>query len=247
MDNDMTRRVIAEFFGTLWLVLGGCGAAVLAAGIPNLGIGFLGVAFAFGLTVLTMAYAVGHISGGHFNPAVTLGLWSAGRCAHKHVLPYSVAQVIAAIIAAGILWLIASGKPEWVSGGFAANGYGDLSPGKYGLGSCFITEIVMTFFFLFVIIGTTSKGAASGFAGIPIGLALTLIHLVSIPVTNTSVNPARSTGPALFAGGEYIGQLWLFWVAPIIGAVIAGLLARWMYEPEAIVETIVVEERRVTP
>jgi aquaporin Z len=246
MENDMSRRVIAEFFGTLWLVLGGCGAAVLAAGVPNLGIGFLGVAFAFGLTVLTMAYAVGHISGGHFNPAVTLGLWSAGRCASKHVIPYIIAQVIGAIVAALILWLIASGKPGWVAGGFAANGYGDLSPGKYSLGACFIDEIVMTFFFLFVIIGTTSKGAAAGFAGIPIGLALTLIHLVSIPVTNTSVNPARSTGPALFAGGEYIGQLWLFWVAPIIGAVIAGLLARWMYEQEAIVETIVVEERRVT-
>ncbi len=153
----------------------------------------------------------------------------------------------AAIIAAAVLWLIASGKPGWVAGGFAANGYGDLSPGKYGLGSCFVDEVVMTFFFLFVIIGTTSKGAAAGFAGIPIGLALTLIHLVSIPVTNTSVNPARSTGPALFAGGEYILQLWLFWLAPIIGAVIAGLLTRWMYEEEAIVGTVVVEERRVTP
>jgi aquaporin Z len=247
MDSDMSRRVVAEFFGTFWLVLGGCGAAVLAAGFPNLGIGFLGVAFAFGLTVLTMAYAVGHISGGHFNPAVTLGLWSAGRCATKHVIPYIVAQVIGAIIAAIVLWLIASGKPGWIPGGFAANGYGDLSPGKYGLGSCFVAEVVMTFFFLFIIIGTTSKGAATGFAGIPIGLALTLIHLVSIPVTNTSVNPARSTGPALFAGGEYIGQLWLFWVAPIIGAVIAGLLTRWMYEFEAIVDTVVVEERRVTP
>jgi aquaporin Z len=246
MENDMTRRVVAEFFGTLWLVLGGCGAAVLAAGFPNLGIGFLGVAFAFGLTVLTMAYAVGHISGGHFNPAVTVGLWAAGRCANKHVIPYIIAQVIGAIVAALILWVIASGKPGWVAGGFAANGYGDLSPGKYGLGSCFVSEIVMSFFFLFVIIGTTSKGAAVGFAGIPIGLALTLIHLVSIPVTNTSVNPARSTGPALIAGGEYIGQLWLFWVAPIIGTVIAGLLGRWMYEQEAIVETVVVEERRVT-
>jgi len=247
MEIDMSRRVIAEFFGTLWLVLGGCGAAVLAAGFPNLGIGFLGVAFAFGLTVLTMAYAVGHISGGHFNPAVTVGLWSAGRCPSRYVIPYIVAQVIGAIIAAVILWLIASGKTGWVMGSFAANGYGDLSPGKYSLGSCFITEIVMTFFFLFVIIGTTSKGAAAGFAGIPIGLALTLIHLISIPVTNTSVNPARSTGPALLAGGEHIGQLWLFWIAPIIGAVIAGLLARWMYEQEAIVETIVMEERRVTP
>jgi aquaporin Z len=246
MDNGMSRRVVAEFFGTFWLVLGGCGAAVLAAGFPNLGIGFLGVAFAFGLTVLTMAYAVGHISGGHFNPAVTLGLWSAGRCATKHVIPYIIAQVIGAIVAAAVLWLIASGKPGFAAGAFAANGYGDLSPGKYGLGSCFLTEVVMTFFFLFVIIGATSKGAAAGFAGIPIGLALTLIHLISIPVTNTSVNPARSTGPALFAGGEHIAQLWLFWVAPIIGAVIAGLLARWLYEAEAIVETVVVEERRVT-
>jgi aquaporin Z len=247
MENDMSRRVVAEFFGTFWLVFGGCGAAVLAAGFPNLGIGFLGVAFAFGLTVLTMAYAVGHISGGHFNSAVTIGLWSAGRCPSRYVIPYIIAQVIAAIIAAAILWIIASSQPGWVPGRFAANGYGDLSPGKYGLGGCFLMEVVMTFFFLFVIIGTTSKGAAAGFAGIPIGLALTLIHLVSIPVTNTSVNPARSTGPALFAGGEYIGQLWLFWVAPIIGAVIAGLLARWMYEQEAIVGTVVVEERRVTP
>ncbi len=247
MENDMSRRVAAEFFGTLWLVLGGCGAAVLAAGFPNLGIGFLGVAFAFGLTVLTMAYAVGHISGGHFNPAVTVGLWSAGRCPSRYVIPYIVAQVIGAIIAALILWLIASGKTGWVMGGFAANGYGDLSPGKYSLGSGFITEIVMTFFFLFIIIGSTSRGAAVGFAGIPIGLALTLIHLVSIPVTNTSVNPARSTGPALFAGGEYIGQLWLFWIAPIIGAVIAGLLTRWLHDPVELVATRVVEERRVTP
>jgi aquaporin Z len=247
MENDMSRRVAAEFFGTFWLVFGGCGAAVLAAGFPNLGIGFLGVAFAFGLTVLTMAYAVGHISGGHFNSAVTIGLWSAGRCPARYVIPYIIAQVIAAIIAAAILWVIASSQPGWVPGRFAANGYGDLSPGKYGLGACFLSEVVMTFFFLFVIIGTTSKGAAAGFAGIPIGLALTLIHLVSIPVTNTSVNPARSTGPALFAGGEYIAQLWLFWLAPIIGAVIAGLLAHWMYEREAIVDTLVVEERRVTP
>ncbi len=247
MDSDMSRRVIAEFFGTFWLVFGGCGAAVLAAGFPNFGIGFLGVAFAFGLTVLTMAYAVGHISGGHFNPAVTIGLWSAGRCANKHVIPYVVVQVIAAIAAAAVLWVIASGQPGWIPGRFAANGYGDLSPGKYGLGACFVCEVVMTFFFLFVIIGATSKGAASGFAGIPIGLALTLIHLVSIPVTNTSVNPARSTGPALFAGGPYIGQLWFFWLAPILGAVIAGLLTRWMYRPEAILDTVVVEERRVAP
>jgi len=247
MESDISRRVAAEFFGTFWLVFGGCGAAVLAAGFPGFGIGFLGVAFAFGLTVLTMAYAVGHISGGHFNSAVTIGLWSAGRCPSRYVIPYIIAQVIAAIIAAAILWVIASSQPGWVPGRFAANGFGDLSPGKYGLGGCFLMEVVMTFFFLFIIIGSTSKGAAAGFAGIPIGLALTLIHLVSIPVTNTSVNPARSTGPALFAGGEYIGQLWLFWLAPIVGAVIAGLLARWMYEREAIVETVVVEERRVTP
>ena len=229
METDMTRRVTAEFFGTFWLTFAGCGSAVIAAGFPNVGIGLLGVSLAFGLTVLTMAYAVGHISGGHFNPAVTLGLFTAGRCATKHVVPYIIAQVIGAIAAAAVLWLIASGKPGWVPAGFAANGYGDLSPGKYSLVSCFICEVVMTFFFLYIIIGTTSKGAASGFAGIPIGLALTLIHLVSIPVTNTSVNPARSIGPALFAGGDYIGQLWLFIVAPIVGAVIAGFLGRWMH------------------
>ena len=246
MQGDMLRRVVAELFGTFWLVLGGCGAAVLAAGFPSLGIGFLGVAFAFGLTVLTMAYAVGHVSGGHFNPAVTVGLWAAGRCPGGQVIPYIIAQVVGAVLAAAVLWVIASGKPDWVPGGFASNGYGELSPGKYGLAACFVTEVVMTFFFLFIIIGTTSRGAAAGFAGIPIGLALTLIHLISIPVTNTSVNPARSTGPALFAGGAYIGQLWLFWVAPIIGAVIAGLLTRWMYESEAIIETTVVEEHRVS-
>lgn len=246
MDSDMSRRVGAEFFGTFWLTFGGCGAAIFSAGFPNLGIGFLGVAFAFGLTVLTMAYAVGHISGGHFNPAVTLGLWAAGRCENRHVIPYIIAQVIAAIVAAAALWIIASGKPEWVAGGFASNGYGDLSPGKYGLLSCFLTEVLATFFFLFIIIGTTSKGAAAGFAGIPIGLALTLIHLVTIPVTNTSVNPARSTGPALFAGGAYIGQLWLFWVAPIAGAIIAGLVTRWMYEQEMIIDTTVIERRRVS-
>ncbi|MBV8889647.1 MAG: aquaporin Z [Alphaproteobacteria bacterium] len=246
MQSDMARRVVAEFFGTFWLTFGGCGSAVLAAGFPGLGIGFVGVAFAFGLTVLSMAYAVGHVSGGHFNPAVTLGLWASGRCANKHVIPYLLAQVIGAVLAAAVLWVIASGKPDWVPGGFAANGYGDLSPGKYGLGACFVTEILATFFFLFIIIGTTSKGAATGFAGIPIGLALTLIHLVTIPVTNTSVNPARSTGPALFAGGPYIGQLWLFWLAPIAGAMIAGVLTRWMYQDEAILDTIVVEERRVS-
>ncbi len=245
MQPDMSRRAAAEFFGTFWLVFGGCGAAVLAAAFPNLGIGFLGVAFAFGLTVLTMAYAVGHISGGHFNPAVTFGLWAAGRCPSKDVIPYIIAQVIGGIIAAAALWAIASGKPDWIPGGFASNGYGALSPGKYGLGACVLTEFLATFFFLFIIIGTTSKGAAAGFAGIPIGLALTLIHLITIPVTNTSVNPARSTGPALFAGGEYVGQLWLFWVVPIVGAIVAGLLARWMYEQEAIIDTTVIEERRL--
>jgi aquaporin Z len=242
---DMSRRVGAEFFGTFWLVFGGCGAAVLAAAFPALGIGFLGVAFAFGLTVLTMAYAVGHISGGHFNPAVTVGLWAGGRCANKHVIPYIIAQVIGAICAAAVLWVIASGKPDWVPGGFASNGYGDLSPGKYSLTSGVVIEFVMTFFFLFIIIGTTSKGAAVGFAGIPIGLALTLIHLVTIPVTNTSVNPARSTGPALFAGGAYIDQLWMFWIVPLVGAAVAGLLSRWMYDPEPLIDTIVVEERGV--
>ena len=244
MRNDMVRRLIAEYLGTFWLVFGGCGAAVLDAAFPNLGIGFLGVAFAFGLTVLTMAYAVGHISGGHFNPAVTLGLWSAGRCANKHVVPYIVVQVVGAICASGVLWVIASGQPGWDPGGFASNGYGELSPGHFGLAAAFLTELVLTFFFLMIIIGTTSKGAATGFAGIPIGLALTLIHLVSIPVTNTSVNPARSTGPALFAGGEYVGQLWLFWLAPIAGAMLAGVAARVLFEHSSMAETIITDEVR---
>jgi aquaporin Z len=243
MDHDTTRRSAAEFFGTFWLTFGGCGAAVLSAAFPQYGIGFAGVALAFGLTVLSMAYAVGHISGGHFNPAVTLGLWSAGRCADRHVVPYVVAQVAGAIVAAAILYLIASGKPGWVAGGFASNGYGELSPGKYGLLSCFLIELITTFFFLFIIIGTTSKGAATGFAGIPIGFALVLIHLITIPVTNTSVNPARSTGPALFAGGGAILQLWLFWLAPIMGAMGAGFLAKWFYEPAGIIDTVVIEER----
>jgi len=244
MQNDMTHRLTAEFFGTFWLVFGGCGSAVFAAAFPQLGIGFLGVAFAFGLTVLSMAYAVGHISGGHFNPAVTLGLWTAGRCANKHVLPYIVVQVLGAVLAAATLWVIASGKPDWVPGGFASNGYGALSPGKYSLAACLLAEAVLTFFFLLIIVGTTSKGAATGFAGIPIGLALTLIHLISIPITNTSVNPARSTGQALFAGGEYVGQLWLFWLAPMLGAAISGWVSRILYEDSKIVTTTVVEERR---
>jgi aquaporin Z len=245
MDSDNGRRMVAEFFGTFWLTFGGCGSAVLSAAFPELGIGFVGVSLAFGLTVLTMAYAVGHISGGHFNPAVTLGLWSAGRCANGHVLPYILAQVAGAVLAAGALYVIASGKAGWVPAGFASNGYGDLSPGKYGLAACLLTELLLTFFFLLIIIGTTSKGAATGFAGIPIGFALVLIHLISIPVTNTSVNPARSTGPALFGGGAYLAQLWLFWVAPIAGAMVAGVVGRWLYEPSGIDDTIVVEERRV--
>src|ERR1700684_3869694 len=222
----VTRRVGAEFFGTFWLTFAGCGSAVIAAGFPTLGIGFLGVSLAFGLTVLTMAYAVGHISGGHFNCAVTIGLWTAGRFKAKDVIPYIIAQVVGAIVVAAVLYLIASGKRDWVPGGFASNGYGDLSPGKTNLTSCFLIEALGTFFFLYVIIGTTSKGAAVGFAGIPIGLCLTLIHLMLIPVTNTSVNPARSTGPALFAGAAYVSQLWLFWLAPIICGVISGLVGR---------------------
>jgi aquaporin Z len=227
---DMPRRLGAEFFGTFWLTFAGCGSAVLAAGFPSLGIGFLGVGLAFGLTVLTMAYAVGHISGGHFNSAVTIGLWAGGRFKASDVLPYIIVQVAGAVAAAAVLYAIASGKSGWVPDGFASNGYGDLSPGKYNLISCFFAETIATFFFLYVIIGTTSKGAAVGFAGIPIGLCLTLIHLFLIPITNASVNPARSTGPALFAGSAYIGQLWLFWVAPILGAALAGVVARWQHD-----------------
>ena len=231
----MSRRLGAEFFGTFWLTFAGCGSAVLAADFPSLGIGFLGVSLAFGLTVLTMAYAVGHVSGGHFNCAVTIGLWAGGRFKATDVLPYILAQVAGAIAAAALLYVVASGKPGWVIGGFASNGYGDLSPGKYSLVSCFLSEVVATFFFLYVIIGTTSKGAAVGFAGIPIGLCLTLIHLFLIPVTNASVNPARSTGPALFAGAPYIAQLWLFWLAPILGAAVAGVISRWQHdEPDAL-------------
>ena len=229
---DMTRRVSAEFFGTFWLTFAGCGSAVLAAAFPQLGIGFVGVSLAFGLTVLTMAYAVGHISGGHFNPAVTIGLWAAGRFKTGDIIPYWLAQVVGAIAAAAVLYVIASGKPDFVLGGFASNGYGALSPGKYSLMACLLMEVLMTFFFLTIILGCTSKRAAVGFAGIPIGLGLTLIHLVSIPVTNTSVNPARSTAPALFAGGDYVGQLWLFWLAPLVGALIAGVVARWLHEED---------------
>lgn len=241
MRNDMQRRLLAEFFGTFWLVFGGCGSAVISAAFPQLGIGFLGVALAFGFTVLTMAYAVGHISGGHFNPAVTLGLWSAGRCANKHVVPYIIVQVLGGILASAALWTIASGKPDWIPNGFAANGYGALSPGHYSLGACFLTEFLLTFFFLTIIIGTTSKGAAIGFAGLPIGFALTLIHLISIPITNTSVNPARSTAPALFAGGAYVSQLWLFWLAPIAGALLAGFIGRLLYDSSSAVETITID------
>jgi len=221
---------MAELIGTFWLVLGGCGSAVLAAGFPELGIGFAGVALAFGLTVLTMAYAVGHISGGHFNPAVTVGLAVGGRFPMREILPYVVVQVIGAILAAAVLYCIASGKPgfDLVASGFAANGYGDHSPGKYALGAALTCEIVLTFGFLFVILGATDKRAPAGFAPIPIGLALTLIHLISIPVTNTSVNPARSTGPALFVGGWAVEQLWLFWVAPIVGAILAALVYRFV-------------------
>lgn len=218
------KKLLAEFIGTLWLVLGGCGSAVLAAGFPELGIGFVGVAFAFGLTVLTMAYAIGHISGCHLNPAVTMGMWVGGRIDSKVVPGYIVSQVLGGIVGAGILYLIASGKPGFELGSFAANGFGEASPGGYSMLAALICEIVMTFFFLFVILGTTHKNAPSGFAGLAIGLALTLIHLISIPVTNTSVNPARSTSQAIFAGGIHLEQLWLFWIAPIIGAILAGIV-----------------------
>lgn len=227
----MFSKIAAEFVGTFWLVLGGCGSAVLAAGFPGLGIGFTGVSLAFGLTVLTGAYALGPISGGHFNPAVSVGLWAGGRFPGRQLLPYIVAQVAGGIAAAGVLYLIASGKAGFdLAGGFASNGYGEHSPGKYSLTSALVCEIVMTFMFLIVILGTTHKRAPVGFAGLAIGLALTLIHLISIPVTNTSVNPARSTAPALFVGGWAIDQLWVFWVAPIIGALIAGFVHRALLE-----------------
>ncbi len=224
----MLRRMAAEFLGTFLLVFGGCGSAILSAAFPHLGIGFVGVALAFGLTVLTMIYAVGYISGGHFNPAVTIGLWAGGRFKAKDIPPYIVTQVIAAIAAAGLLYLIATGQPGFEVGGFASNGYGQLSPGHYDLLACLAIEIVCTFFFVTVILGATASRAPAGFAGIAIGLTLTLMLLISIPVDNASVNPARSTGPALFAGGAYISQLWLFWVAPIVGAIAAGLVYRWL-------------------
>ncbi|MGI8895288.1 MAG: aquaporin Z [Casimicrobiaceae bacterium] len=221
------NRVAAEFFGTMWLVLGGCGSAVLAAAFPALGIGFVGVSLAFGLTVLTMAYALGHVSGCHLNPAVSLGLVFGGRFKAKDLLPYVVAQVAGAIIGAGVLYLIASGNAGFdLNGGFASNGYAEHSPGKYSMTAALVCEFVMTFFFLMIILGATDERAPSGFAPIAIGLALTLIHLISIPVTNTSVNPARSTGPALIVGGWAVSQLWLFWIAPLLGAALAGVAYR---------------------
>jgi len=226
------KKLGAEFFGTFWLVLGGCGSAVLAAGFPEMGIGFVGVSLAFGLTVLTMVYAVGHISGGHFNPAVSFGLWSAGKFETKDLLPYIVAQVVGGTVGALVLYLIATGQAGFEVGGFASNGFGELSPGKYSLTAVLITEVVFTFIFLFIILGATSKNAPAGFAGIAIGLGLTLIHLVSIPVSNTSVNPARSTAAALFADTAAMSQLWVFWIAPIVGAVLAGLVWKFFDSEE---------------
>ncbi len=228
----MFRKLAAECFGTFWLVFGGCGSAILAAAFPELGIGFVGVALAFGLTVLTMAYAVGHISGGHFNPAVTLGLWAGGRFPAKEIIGYIIAQLAGGIIAAGVLYLIASGKAGFdaTSSGFASNGYGEHSPGQYSMTSAIIIEIVLTCGFLLVILGATDKDAPAGFAPVAIGLALTLIHLISIPVTNTSVNPARSTAVALFQGGWALNQLWLFWAMPIIGGLLGGILYRTLLE-----------------
>jgi aquaporin Z len=226
---SLANRAVAEFLGTFWLVLGGCGSAVLAAAFPNVGIGLLGVSLAFGLTVLTMAYAIGHISGGHLNPAVSIGLVTGGRFPANELPAYIAAQVVGAIAAAGVLVVIASGQPGFdVAGGLASNGYGEHSPGGYSLVSGFVSEVVMTFFFLLVILGATARRAPAGFAPIAIGLCLTLIHLISIPVTNTSVNPARSTGPAVFVGGWALAQLWMFWVAPILGAALAGVVHRWL-------------------
>lgn len=229
----MSSKLMAEFFGTFWLVLGGCGSAVLAAGVADVGIGWLGVSFAFGLTVLTMAYAVGHISGGHFNPAVSLGLMIGGRFPAKDLLPYWIAQVIGAIAAALVLYIIVSGAPGFEGvGGFASNGYGEASPEGYSLMSALVIEIVMTAFFIVIILGATSSGVPAGFAPIAIGLGLTLIHLISIPVTNTSVNPARSTGVALFADGPALAQLWLFWIAPLIGGAVGAFIWKLMAPEE---------------
>ena len=229
----MSKKVTAEFIGTFWLVLGGCGSAVLAAAFPSTGIGFAGVALAFGLTVVTMAYAVGHISGGHFNPAVTVGLYAGGRIPAASVVPYIVAQVAGAVVAAGVLYIIASGKAGFDLGaGFASNGFGEHSPGGYSLLACMTSELVMTFMFLFVIMGATDSRAPAALAPLAIGLTLTLIHLISIPVTNTSVNPARSTGPALFVGGWALGQLWLFWLAPLIGGALGGFAYRSLMKAE---------------
>ncbi len=230
----MVAKLSAEFIGTFWLVLGGCGSAVLAAAFPDVGIGLTGVSLAFGLTVVTGAYALGPISGGHFNPAVSVGLWAGGRFPASQLLPYIMTQVAGAIAGAAVLYLIASGKTGFsLAGGFAANGYADHSPGQYSLTAGLVSEVVMTFMFLIVILGATHKRAPVGFAGLAIGLALTLIHLISIPVTNTSVNPARSTGPALFVGGWALQQLWLFWVAPIIGAALAGFFYRGVLEADS--------------
>jgi len=225
----LSKKLTAEFIGTFWLVLGGCGSAVLAAGYPEVGIGWAGVSLAFGLTVLTMVYAIGHISGCHLNPAVSIGLWAGGRFPAKELVPYMVVQVIGAIAGAGVLYMIASGQADFdLAGGFASNGFGEHSPAGYSMAAGFITEVAMTFMFLVIILGATHKLAPAGFAGVAIGLGLTLIHLISIPVTNTSVNPARSTGPALFVGDWAISQLWMFWVAPILGALIAGFVYRWL-------------------
>lgn len=227
------KKLFAEFFGTFWLVFGGCGSAVFAAAFPELGIGFVGVSLAFGLTVLTMGYAVGHISGGHFNPAVSLGLWAGGKFDGKSLPGYVIAQLIGAIAAAGVLYLIVSGKAGFTDiGGFASNGYGDLSPDGYSLVSVLLAEFVLTLFFLLIILGSINERAPKGFAPIAIGLGLTLIHLISIPISNTSVNPARSTSQALFAGGEYTSQLWLFWLAPIAGAIVAGIIHKAFFDKE---------------
>ncbi len=227
------KKLFAEFFGTFWLVFGGCGSAIFAVGFPELGIGFVGVALAFGLTVLTMAYAVGHISGGHFNPAVSIGLWAGGKFEAKDLIGYIIVQVVGAVSAAAVLYLIVSGKSDFESvGGFAANGYDNLSPDGYTMMSALVAEVVLTAFFLIVILGSTNYRAPKGFAPIAIGLALTLIHLISIPISNTSVNPARSLSQALFADGAYLSQVWLFWVAPIIGAIVGGIIHKNFFEKE---------------